>query len=360
MSLFKKLFKKDTDLKPMKGFELLKVSSIKKITSDSVSVSFYIPEELKSKFNFEPGQYVTISVDIEGKEERRSYSICSGPDENLTIGIKKVENGKVSTWVNTILKEGDNVLVSYPEGSFKWKTSDRFVVSFASGSGITPILSIAKFLEKEIGEMRLVYGNRSLKSAMFIDEIKGFKNTKTTHFLTQEQNESSIYGRITKESVSDFIKQDLNLLKADAYFLCGPEEMIMNVLETLTTFGVSKNKIHYELFTTPVLMKPVSKNEPKEIYKGTSKVTVVLDDEQIELEMKNNSTSILESLNMEGYDPPYSCKGGVCCSCKAKVMEGEVEMKLNYSLTDEEVAKGYVLTCQAFPNSEKVVISYDA
>ena len=359
MGFLNKIFKKKEDVKSPKGFNSLLVKEVVKVTADSVKVVFDIPTELSNKYVFIPGQYVTLSIMVDGKEERRSYSICSGPHESLAVAIKAVANGKVSNWANQILKVGDEVFVSKPEGNFNWNTKDAFIVAFSAGSGVTPMLSIAKHLESQIGDMRLFYGNKSESTTMFLSDLKVLNNTKTQLFLTQEIKEGTTNSRLDKDTISELIKSDLNLLKADAYFLCGPEEMIKGGLETLKLFGVSKEKVHYELFTTPVLLVEKQK-EVTEVFKGTSQVTIILDQEKIELKIDEKSPSILDSLNGEGYDPPYSCRGGVCCSCKAKVIEGKAMMKLNYSLTEQEVENGYILTCQAQPASEKVTISYDA
>ncbi len=359
MGFLDKIFKKKEGLKSPKGFNSFLVKEVVTVTNDSVKVVFDIPSELRNDYSYTPGQYITLAVQIDGDEVRRSYSICSGPHESLAVAIKKVPNGKVSNWANQFLKAGDEVFVSKPEGNFKWNNKDAFIVAFAAGSGVTPMLSIAKHLEGQIGDMRLFYGNKREDSSMFLNELRALKNTKTQLFLTQEQKEDAVNSRLNNDSISALIKSDLNLLKADAYFLCGPEEMIKSGLETLRLFGVSKTKIHYELFTTPLLLVETQK-EAVEVFKGTSHVTIILDQEKIELEFDEKSSSILDSLNVEGYDPPYSCRGGVCCACKAKVIEGKATMKLNYSLTEQEVEDGYVLTCQAQPASEKVTISYDA
>ena len=359
MGFLGKIFKKKDEVKTPKGYHNLCVKEVVKLTSDSVKVVFEVPTSLKNEYHFVPGQYVTLAVHLVGKEERRSYSICSGPNEDLAVAIKVVHGGKVSTWANYELKSGDEVLVSKPEGNFNWDNKDAFVVAFAAGSGITPMLSIAKHLEAQVGEMRLFYGNKKESSTMFFNDLTSLKNTKTHLFLSQEEKDGTTNSRLTNESISELIKADLNLLKADAYFLCGPEEMIKSGLETLKLFGVSKDKIHYELFTTPVLLVEKQK-ETLEVFKGTSQVTIILDQEKIELSINEKSSSILDSLNEEGYDPPYSCRGGVCCSCKAKVIEGKATMKLNYSLTEKDVENGYILTCQAQPASEKVTISFDA
>jgi ring-1,2-phenylacetyl-CoA epoxidase subunit PaaE len=194
---------------------------------------------------------------------------------------------------------------------------------------------------------------------MFKSDLEKLKNTKLTYAYSQEKVDGELQGRLTKEKITEIIKSDLNLLKADAYYMCGPEELILNAKTVLEMFGVNKDKIHFELFTTPVLMKQEN-TEAKEIYPGRTAVTVILDQEKIEFDYNAKDKTILEALNDQGVDPPYSCRGGVCCACRAKVLEGDMLMLMNYSLTDEEVKDGYVLTCQSHPTTDKIVLSYDA
>jgi ring-1,2-phenylacetyl-CoA epoxidase subunit PaaE len=230
-------------------------------------------------------------------------------------------------------------------------------VAFAAGSGITPILSLAKAIQSNQGQMKLFYGNRSVKNTLFKADFENLSAVKTHYFYSQEQVEGSTNGRITKESITNCIKADLSLLKADSFFVCGPEEMILALVSTLEFFGIAKNKIHYELFTTPILMKKEETVESN--FKGTSAVKVILDSEVAEFSLDNEGKTILEALEKAGLDAPFSCRGGVCCSCKAKVLKGSASMKMNYSLTDEEVKDGYILTCQAHPTSEELIVSFD-
>lgn len=358
MALFGKLFKKEGG-KKHKGFYDLSIQKIKKLTSESVQVTLDVPSDLKSTFDFIPGQYINFIIEVNGKEERRSYSICSGKNEPLSVAVKAVENGTVSVWFNKEAKEGMTLSVSKPEGNFQLKDDAKKVVAFAAGSGITPILSIAKSLANGNGEMNLFYGNKSQYSILFNDELTNLAHLKTTQFLSQEDKEGFKKGRLDKENISEIIKQDIDILKADAFFLCGPEEMIKAGVDTLKMFGVAEDKIHFELFTTPTIMATKT-TEPVSEFKGESDVKVTLEGEDIEFKLKSNGKAILDILDKEGFDAPYSCRGGVCCSCKAKVLEGKATMTMNYALTDEEVAEGYILTCQAHPASEKVVISFDA
>jgi ring-1,2-phenylacetyl-CoA epoxidase subunit PaaE len=360
MGLFDKIFKKQEkqEVAP-KGYYPLTVKELIRLTDDSIQLSFDVNSAPNDTFTYVPGQYVSIAVSINGKEERRSYSICSGPNEPLAIAIKRVENGVVSTWANSTVTVGDTIFVAPPQGNFTWEKSKGFVVAFAAGSGITPMLSIAKHLEQNVGEMRLYYGNKTRSSTMFLNELARLKNTKTNFAFSQESIDGAVRGRWSKDAVSTLIKENLTLLKADAFYVCGPEQLIKDVTDLLTLFGVTKSKIHFELFTTPVLLQQAI-NEKSVEFEGDSKVRVILDDENIQLTLNSKGMSVLDALNKEGYDPPYSCKGGVCCACKAKVMEGKATMTMNFSLTDEEVAEGFVLTCQCHPASEELVLSYDA
>lgn len=355
MALFG-LFKK-ADKPAHKGFHSLTISRIDRLTQDTVQVVFEVPADIKSEYDFKSGQYLDVIIPINGVEERRSYSICSGTSEDLAIAVKAVSNGKVSNWLNSEANEGTVISVSTPKGNFILSDQAKNVVAIAAGSGITPILSIAKEIEKRDGNLRLFYGNRTISSIIFKDELAKLRNTFVTGFLSGESVEGYEKGRINKESFMNIIKSDLSLLRADAYYICGPEEMIMQVVDTLKFFGVAESKIHFELFTTPVLMK----TEPVEVsnFDGISHVKVILDGEMVEFDLKAKGKSLLEAVETEGLDAPYSCKGGVCSSCRAKVLEGSVSMRTNLSLTDEEVKKGYILTCQAIPTSENVKITYD-
>jgi ring-1,2-phenylacetyl-CoA epoxidase subunit PaaE len=360
MAFFGKLFKKDSGgSKTHKGFNILTIKKIEKITSDSVKVTLDIPSDLKQTFEFIPGQYINFVIDVNGKEERRSYSICSGPNEPLAVAVKEIEKGTVSVWFNRTAVEGQEIQVSKPEGGFQLKTNDKNVVAFAAGSGITPILSIAKSLENSNGTLKLFYGNRTKNSILFHSELSALNHVKNHFYLSAETIEGFQQGRLDKPAISEIIKQDLDILKADGFFLCGPEEMIKAGVDTLKLFGVPKEKIHYELFTTPTIMASSSPVEASN-FSGESNVKVILDGEEIEFKLKANGKPILDILDKEGFDAPYSCRGGVCCSCKAKVLEGKATMTMNYALTDEEVKEGYILACQAHPASDNLVVSFDA
>lgn len=357
MALFKKIFNKSDSKKAPRGFYSIAISAISKVAPDTVKIELNIPTDLESTFNFTAGQYVNFAITLDGKEHRRSYSICSGKGENLAVAVKQVDKGIVSTWFNTVAEVGTEVFVSAPEGNFIRPTAATNVIAFAAGSGITPILSIAKDVDATGGKMRLFFGNRSEEAIIFRNEIDALKNTTTSYYLSQENKNGFEFGRINKESFTAVIKADLEILKSDAFLMCGPEEMIKDIADTLKDFGVSDDKIHYELFTDPVLMKSKAVTKA-DTFSGKAIVTVILDGDAIEFEMGPNQ-NVLDMSIKNGIDAPYSCKGGVCSTCKAKVTEGKVSMKLNYSLTDAEIADGYVLTCQSHAASATLTVNYD-
>lgn len=359
MAFFGK-FKKDKDVKTVKkGFYEIEVSSIEKLTSDTVKVTLNIPDELKQEFMFIPGQYLNLAITLNGKEEHRAYSICSGPNEAISFAVKSVKNGTVSTWINSTVQVGETLFVSKPHGNFTLKDNESNCVAIAAGSGITPIISIAKALEKRQGKMTLFYGNRSIDSIIFAKELSQLTHVSQINFISGgEHDDPNRKGRINKESFTEEIKANLDILKADSFFICGPEQMILDVANTLKFFGVPDSKVHFELFTTPVLMKS-EETKVSSKFEGDSKVKAILDSEVVEFTLHTNGKNLLESIENAGLDAPYSCKGGVCCSCKAKILKGSATMSVNYSLTDQEIKDGYILTCQAHPASEELTVSFD-
>lgn len=354
MGLFN--FKKNKKSKTPRGFHEIKIKQVRRLTNESVQIVLDIPADLKESFRFIPGQYLNFSITLNGTEYRRSYSICSGTNEDLSIAVKAIDKGIISNWFNSEVKEGQMILVGTPEGSFKLKDEHKNVVAFAGGSGITPMVSIAKKLQETGGEMHLVYGNLSEEATIFKSELDNLSAVDVRYFYVESNKEDDRRGLLDRENVANYIKEDLSILKADAFFLCGPLPMIEGIEEQLLLFGVTKDKIKKELFTPPTPTKAANENEGTEM---ASSVTVILDGENIPIQFTPKGKGILDQLNAEGYDPPYSCRGGVCSSCKSKILEGSATMKLNYSLTDEEVAEGYILCCQAIPTSDKVTISFD-
>jgi len=363
MGILGKLFgKKSSDQSKRSDFFTVKIKSIKRLTKESVQVTFDTSSEDASLFQFVPGQYINVQLMVNGNKEIRSYSICSGVTEELSIGVKKVENGTVSSWFNDLAKEGEEVLISIPQGNFMLKDAGKKYVAFAAGSGITPILSMAKGISSSTdGYLRLFFANKTLDAIMFHDDLVAMDPNKVfvTYSLSKEEKEGFLNGRFTEEMVTELIKSDLSLLKSEGFYICGPEEMILSTSNALKQFGVADNKIHFELFTAPVLMKSKPTEAGQGDFKGMSNVTVILDEEEVNFDLSSDGDTILNEAEGYGIDAPFSCRGGVCCTCKAKVLEGKAVMDANMSLTDSEIEEGYVLTCQAHPASEKVIISYD-
>ena len=365
----------------MSQFHSIKVSEINKETSDSVSVSFDIPENLKSDFDFIPGQYLTLKMIINGEDCRRSYSICSSFEEALSVAVKKVPNGKMSTYINESLNVGDNIEVMPPQGAFTLNPSSsntRKFVGFAAGSGITPIMSMIKQLkiDEPNSEFLLFYCNKSDEETIFRNQFDKLISDKiNVHFIYTRQKtkglfakkSSSLYnGRIDQDKANELLKANMSWINSDAFYLCGPEEMIFAVKNTLESLGVLKDKVKFELFTTPVKLAekksdPVDDNniDVSESFDGEAMVTVICDDEEIEFSLDKDGDTILDAAMDEDLDVPFSCKGAVCCTCKAKVVEGKVTMDANYALSEDEVADGFVLACQAHPASAKVIIDFD-
>ena len=357
--MFKKLFGKGAKTKAPKGFYELTISAIRKLTDDTVEVSFDIPKDQQSFFAFTPGQYINVAIDVNDQQERRSYSICSGPNSALSVAVKKVANGKVSKWFNETAEVGMPIFVSPPEGNFVRPKEAKNIVAIAVGSGITPILAMAKAAEGSEVRLQLLYGSRTLSQVIFRDELATLNQTQTTHYLSGESADGCVSGRIDKESFTAAIKNNLELLKSDGFFICGPESMIVDIVAVLKNFGVSDDKVYYELFTTPTLLASKSTADTGTSFSGMSKVTVILDDESVTFDLASDGSTILDRVNKEGLDAPYSCKGGVCSTCKAKILEGNARMTVNYSLTDRDIEDGYILTCQSHPTSETLKITYD-
>ncbi len=379
LNFFKKATRKKESLiaesksKGRATFHTLKVQDITRETEDCVSVAFEVPEDLQQAYTFLPGQYLTLEADIEGETVRRSYSLCSSPvDGELRVAIKKVEQGAFSSWANTKLTVGTEMRVMTPEGNFCIKPesgAQRNYVAFAAGSGITPVYSIMKsVLELEAGStFTLFYGNQTSKTVIFRDKIDGLKSKymdrlEVHHVLSREdQGTDYLKGRIDEAKCFAFADRFFDPKEIDAYFLCGPEAMINCVSESLKKLNVSKDKIHYELFTSPaqsLAHKTKASAENKES-SMQSAITVILDGDETHFDLKAGGDSILDAALDAGADVPYACKGAVCCTCRAKVIEGAVEMDMNYALEDDEVEDGYVLTCQSHPTTERVVVSYD-
>lgn len=347
-------------------FHSAKVLEVRRETADCVSVALEVPNA--ETFSFVAGQYLTLRSTINGQEVRRSYSLCSSPlSGELRVAIKQVEQGVFSTWANTELKAGDTIETMPPMGNFALEiepSDEQTYVGFAAGSGITPVLSILKTVLERAPKAKFIlfYGNRKTNSIIFKTELEDLKDAymgrlEVHHVLSREdQGNDLLFGRIDEARASQFAVQIPGVKAAAGHFLCGPEAMIKGVQSALEQAGVASMNIHFELFTSAA---PAAEKAPAaSASSGDAAVTVVLDGEETHF-TQGPKDFILDSALDAGADVPYACKGAVCCTCRAKVLEGEVEMAMNYSLTDDEVAEGFVLTCQSMPRSPKVTVSFD-
>jgi len=358
----------------MPKFHTLQVKEVRTETPDCVSIAFDVPDALKADYTFTQGQYLTLKTDINGEDVRRSYSICSSPfEEELRVAVKHVEDGRFSTFANQKLQAGDTLDVMTPMGKFYTEldeNNEKQYIAFAAGSGITPVMSILKAVLKvePKSSFTLFYGNRNFESIIFREAIEALKNKylerlSVHHVLSREVLGSPLFnGRINGEKCQQFCKAFFDVEQVDDYFLCGPEDMIFSVKDTLEEKGVDKKRIHFELFTTPTTK--AAKTKKTKITtplpsKSDSQITVILDGDAFDFSLHANGDNILDTALKNGADLPFACKGGVCCTCRAKILEGEVEMDVNYALEPDEVAAGFVLTCQSHPRTKKVVVSFD-
>lgn len=351
-------------------FHTLKIATIKRETDETISVSFEIPEDLRNSYEYQSGQYLTLRTTIDGEDLRRSYSLCSAPHENeWRVAIKKVEAGKFSTHAKDSFKVGDEIQVMTPMGNFTadiQATNAKNYVFFASGSGVTPVFSLIKsILEKEPNSnVTLFYGNKRFGTIIFREELEALKNNyldafTLTHVLSRENLGNQIQkGRIDAAKCVELNQAFLKDIAVDEVYVCGPEEMIFAVKETYEGMGLAKEKIHFELFNTSTPKKVIDISLPQE-QMVESNVTVILDGDRYDLALQSDGENILDAANKAGADLPYACKGGVCCTCKAKIIEGTARMDVNYALEKDEVEAGYILTCQSHPTSEKLIISFD-
>ncbi len=347
----------------------LRVKEINRETADCVSILFDIPNELKSKYSFHQGQHLTLLHPTEGEQVKRSYSICSAPyEQEVRIASKRMHGGIFSTYLNETLKVGDFVQVQIPEGRFYTdlkKDQKNLYVFFASGSGITPILSNIKHILHEEAEssILLFYGNRHTDSIIFLEALMGLKNLYperlSLHFLLsrEELEEPILNGRLQVEKLNQFAKVFFKVEEVSAFFLCGPETMLLDLREGLLRLGVPQERIHMELFGVQI-----QKSAPVSMQHDTgdsSRIRITLDGRKFEYQLPYNSQSILDSAMSQGARLPYACKGGVCCTCKAKLLSGEVNMLVNYGLEPDEIKNGYVLSCQSYPKTAVVELSFD-
>lgn len=347
----------------MSQFYKLQIQNIQRETSKCVTLSFTVPEELKSVFTFKAGQYITLKTIINNEEIRRDYSLCSSPKSNeLKVAVKEVENGTFSKFANNTLKTGDFLEVAPPNGRFVFEPNkdNETIVAFAAGSGITPILSIIKTaLQETNSNFVLVYGNKTAKDTIFLDELLALQNNYNDRLniqfiFSKSKENDALFGRIEKSTVNLIVKNKYKDVIIDAFYLCGPEAMINTVKEVLNENGVNSEKIHFELFTSSTSNDDVNNISNT----GETNITVTVDDETETFTMSKKQ-SVLEATLAEDIDAPYSCQGGVCSSCIARVKEGKTVMRQNNILTDGEVEDGLILTCQAHPVSNTLVVDYD-
>lgn len=361
----------------MSKFHKLKIAEVKNEIAEAVSVSFLVPDELKSSFHYLPGQYTTLKLNIDGEQVNRSYSFCSSPfaNEPITIAVKRVAGGKGSNFINDNFKPGVEIEVMEPMGNFHSPISAgnrKNYFLFGGGSGITPVMAILKsvLLQEPESTVTLFYGNRNEQSIIFKDKLEVLAadfatRLKVVHILDSPSGSWNGYrGPILKELALKLLRENTNLNFQQAeFFVCGPTPMMKNVEEALSVLQIPKEKIHIEYFTAKAEedkkaagVGTVTANETP--FTGKTKVKIIYDGNECEFEVSEKET-ILEAALDAGYDPPYSCMVAACCTCRAKLLSGKVEMDDRESLTDAEIAKGYVLTCQSHPKSNHIVLNYD-
>ena len=352
----------------MSQFLPLTIKSIQPQTEQAICIAFDLASEDAATFKYQPGQHLTIRHMTDNGEIRRCYSICSDVQEDMSIAIKKIDQGQFSTWANEHLKVGHTLEVMPPQGVFFQKAAKaggQNYLSFAAGSGITPILSIVKTVlsTQPDANFTLVYGNRSWKQTMFSEQIMDLKDRFKTrlqlvNIFSREMSDSEIFnGRIDANKLQQLFDAQLISADVDHCFACGPEEMMEAIETVLPNLGIDRNKIHTERFHTGTVNKPTAQQIEK---RSEERVNIILDGRELIVEVSKQDDSILDAALRAGADLPYACKGGVCATCKCKVIEGEVEMAVNYSLEQEELDKGYVLSCQALPVSANIRLSFDA
>ena len=353
-------------------FHPLTIAEVRREIDDAVSLRFDVPAEARDRFGFQPGQHLTLRATIDGEEYRRNYSICVAPHENeLRVAIKQIGGGRFSTWANRTLKAGDTLDVMPPHGSFTWSFragARATYAGFAGGSGITPILSLIKTgLAIETGSrFVLLYGNRGTASIMFMEELAALKNRfmdrlQIYHFLEDEEEEVALFnGRLDSAKIADVLGSLIDPETIEAAFICGPGPMMDAVEAELGKAGVAPDRILIERFTSdaPSAGQSTAIREAEEKAAGFA-MRVTLEGRSRRVTFDAAAGNILDSARAAGMPAPYACKAGVCATCRAKLVRGEVEMIANYGLSKEEVAAGYILTCQSIPKTADVAVDYD-
>jgi ring-1,2-phenylacetyl-CoA epoxidase subunit PaaE len=352
-------------------FHALTVGEIRRETKDSVSIALVVPEASKADFAFAPGQFLTLRVIIDGEEVRRSYSICSAPqDGELRIGVRRVEGGAFSTFANENLKPGDILEAMPPEGRFTPApgVANRHILLIAAGSGITPVLSIARatLVGEPASRVTLIYGNRTSASVMFAEAVEDLKDRHlgrfaVTHVMSRElQDVALLSGRITGDKLRELAEGVVDLRDVDEAFVCGPEAMISEARDALVGLGVSAERISAELFAAAsprASYRPQTGAAPGEVQ---ARITVTLDGKRHAFDLFKGDESLIEAAARNGVDIPFSCRGGMCCTCRCRVEAGAAAMAVNYSLEAWELEAGFVLACQARPTTEDLAVNFDA
>ena len=351
-------------------FHPLRVQAVRADTDDAMVVSFDVPAALADTFCFQPGQYLTLRHVHDGQDLRRSYSICAAAGEGLRVGVRRVPGGTFSTWLHQALKAGDTIEVMEPQGRFGAAVASaadgRHVLCIAGGSGITPILAIVKTVlaQEPASRVTLLYGNRNAASTMFKEELEDLKNRHLTRLalhpvFSREQVDSPLnMGRLDRDKVSAFLRL-VNLASVDQAFVCGPHALNDEVEAALQAAGLAAERIHVERFGVPPSAADATLHAPKEGDATTARITVVRDGLTREVGFLPGDDSILAAASRAGMDMPFSCKSGVCATCRAKLLQGKVRMDRNFALEKADLEAGFILTCQAHPLTDTVVVSFD-
>ena len=352
-------------------FHPLRVRHVMPDTAEAVVVAFDVPDELREVFSFTQGQYLTLRRDIDGVDLRRSYSICAGVDDGeLRVGVRKVKGGVFSNWINEHLRPGDEINVMAPQGRFFVAldpAARRHHVGIAGGSGVTPILSTMKTVlaREPLSRFTLIYGNRALKSTMFKEEIEDLKNKYLTrltlhHVFSDEHTDAPLnMGVMNRDKIGEFLHSVVPASHIDHVFVCGPFQMNDEAEAALLAAGVPEDRIHIERFGVPQAAVGAVIHEAKPGDAEQAKITIIRDGLKREIAFTKDQPSILDAASAAGLEVPFSCTSGVCGTCRAKLVEGEVRMERNFALDKNEVANGFVLTCQAHPLTPHVVLSFD-
>jgi len=355
----------------MSKFHSLMIADVARETRDAVAITFEVPPSLKEAFRFVQGQHLTLRADVAGEDLRRSYSICSAvQDDCLRIAVKKAPGGAFSTWVNDRVKAGQTIDVMPPMGHFNvplHADNRKHYLAFAAGSGITPLLSIIKttLLTEPQSRFTLFYGNRSSATVIFKEALSDLKDRFLTrlnivHVMSREpQDIALLNGRIDRQKTDALLAHWVDLDEVDTAFICGPDGMMQAVAAALQERGLPKSKIKIELFAASI-PKHEHKSAPQSAAgRSECTVTAIIDGAAREFTLEKTKENVIDAALRQGIELPYSCKGGVCSTCRAKLVEGEVDMDVNFALEDYELARGFILCCQSYPVTDKVVVDFD-